>query len=165
MSTIGPPEGVVLSNDPDTRSWRTCEGCLDGGWETYSETWPRSGMTRSGTAYQLLPSVPLTSVTGRSFWPTPTARLGSARGSQPGRYFDPARSNSWELRPAQSGVGRGVDGFSAGLDGSWGIDWGDGLERVARGVPARLDRLRALGNAVVPQVAQFVGELIMEGES
>lgn len=39
-----------------------------------------------------------------------------------------------------------------------------GVGRVANGVPARVDRLKALGNAVVPQIPEMIGNAILAAE-
>ena len=46
-----------------------------------------------------------------------------------------------------------------GGGGQWRTE--PNVGRVAHGVPARVDRLRGLGNAVVPQVAEYIGRLIL----
>ena len=38
------------------------------------------------------------------------------------------------------------------------------VDRMANGIPSRMDRLRGLGNAVVPQVVELIGRRIMEIE-
>lgn len=69
---------VLLARyDQSTQSWRTSQHCLAGGLELFSETWPRSGMTRNGIAYQLPPLVPLTAGTESGSWPTPDASVAN----------------------------------------------------------------------------------------
>ena len=69
------------------------------------------------------------------------AETGNAKGQRPGgnkqpqRCFDLPRA-TWLPEPA--------------------------LGRVANGVPARVDRLKALGNAVVPQIPEMIGYAILE---
>jgi hypothetical protein len=62
----------LASFDRDTCSWRTSQLSLLEEWDEFSGTWPRSGMTRSGTAFQLAPLAPLTGGTGSGLWPTPS---------------------------------------------------------------------------------------------
>jgi DNA (cytosine-5)-methyltransferase 1 len=47
--------------------------------------------------------------------------------------------------------------------GWWAVE--PDVGRVAHGVPGRVDRLRGLGNAVVPQVAEHIGRLVMAAAS
>ena len=64
---------LLVRYDLDSSSWKTSQHCLVEGLETYSETWPRSGLMRNGTAYRLPPLVPLTGGTESGLLPTPEA--------------------------------------------------------------------------------------------
>ena len=46
-------------------------------------------------------------------------------------------------------------------DGDWVLTAEPVLGRGADGIPGRLDRLKCLGNSVVPQIPQIIGEAIM----
>jgi hypothetical protein len=63
---------LLANYDPASSSWRTSQFCLDGALTEFSETWPRSGLMRNGTAYQLPPLVPLTDEIASGLWLTPT---------------------------------------------------------------------------------------------
>ena len=73
--------GSLASFDRDTSSWRTSQRCLLEGWIPYSETFPRSGMVRSGTLFQLVPLVHRTAGTVCGLWPTPTTAVRPCEGS------------------------------------------------------------------------------------
>jgi len=72
-----------------------------------------------------------------------------------GRYGEelPERPGQCVIGPSGS-----LAGFREQL-AWWSVE--PDVGRVAHGVPARVDRLRGLGNAVVPQVAEWIGRQIM----
>ena len=52
--------------------------------------------------------------------------------------------------------------FSIGIDNQWRIE--PRVGRVANGVPNRVDRLKSLGNAIVPQIIYHIGLAILKEE-
>ncbi len=62
-----------------------------------------------------------------------------------------------DKQPARSGWGRHF-----GRDGCWPPE--PNVGRVADGVPKRVDRLKTLGNAVVPKIPEMIGQAILERE-
>lgn len=75
--------------------------------------------------------------------------------------FSPGRPQQFSPSIAS---GPGYDSGSTGGGGGW---WESepAVGRVADGIPDRVDRVRGLGNAVVPQVAEYIGRCIIEAEA
>lgn len=71
---FGVSSPVLLAKfDHNMQSWKTQQLCLVEGLATYSETWPSSGTTQNGIAYQL-PTLELPiRENAYGWWPTPRA--------------------------------------------------------------------------------------------
>lgn len=60
---------------------------------------------------------------------------------------------------AQGGQGQATDAVHGCIGDIWRTE--PDVGRVANGVPARVDRLKSLGNAVVPQIPELIGNAIL----
>lgn len=85
LEAVLTPNGAVFGEnstesfanyDHESQLWRTSQRSLLGGWVEFSGTWPRSGMTRNGIAFQRRPLAPITKETGYSLWPTTRKSMG-----------------------------------------------------------------------------------------
>lgn len=189
---------LLASFDPDTSWWRTSQLSLLEDLGECLETWPRSGMTRSGIAYRLQPLVPLTAGTVSGSLPTPVARddgktpkahMAMKRRMKGGERKTItslsvlARNNFrqangelvWPTPTARDHKDTG-DLSKVPPNGllprvvwrrereshEWSVE--PKVGRMADGIPSRVDRLKALGNALVPQIAEWIGCRIQEWE-
>jgi DNA (cytosine-5)-methyltransferase 1 len=74
------------------------------------------------------------------------------------------RPGPWEpffaSNPAQGGKGQATQPFDGRVYAKWRAE--PDVGRVAYGVSGRVDRLKALGNAVVPQIPELIGRAILQ---
>jgi hypothetical protein len=122
--------------DRASSSWKTSQHCLIEGWETFSQPWPRSGTMRNGIVFQhptLVPAYP--------------CEIERQRGSKKPLLRQSHLSGKFP-RVAENWPGR--SNLPAPL-----------LCGASDGIPNFMDRLKGLGNAVVPQIPEIIGRAIM----
>jgi DNA-cytosine methyltransferase len=83
---------------------------------------------------------------------------GQTGGSNDGR-----QGSTWQGH-TQSELGGVADGIPTRLDGHLGFEREPNIPRVATGIPDRVNRLKALGNSIVPQIVYNIGLAILEEE-
>ena len=100
----------------------------------------------------------------------PIPAQGCHNASGPGKVFGGEDKRSQEAdRQAESGVGGKADGSASRLDNPSGINmedpwaegWEEGIDRVTDVKTFRIDRIKALGNGVVPQQVRFAFEYLL----
>lgn len=165
--------------DRDTCSWKTSQRSVLGGWESYSGTWPRWGLMLDGVAYALPTLERPTSEIGGGLWPTPSVcgnynRKGASKTSGDGLATAVKMWPTPLARDSRTVRGGGKDeelnrigaadyaGGASGEQAGWSVE--PNVGRVVDGVPARVDRIKALGNAQVPLQAAVAWKILMGEE-
>lgn len=184
--------GLLARYCHDSLSWRTRQLCLDGELARFSGIWPRSGTVVNGIAYQLVPLVPGTKETESGslpgqMWPTSTATSGdyysNGRLKLPGaarmyptpmardyRYGMKLKTVDQRAKRSSRGVNlsehiQRIDRNNGRLNPKW-VEWLMGFPTDwTEAIPTRAQRIQALGNAVIPQLPELIGEAIIEFSS
>jgi DNA (cytosine-5)-methyltransferase 1 len=86
-------------------------------------------------------------------------QIQPARQEQPAAERADCRAGAWRSDPADDPIAD-LGGISHGLPA--GLDADGYVPRTASAIPDRVERLKSLGNAVVPQVVEFLARRVME---
>ena len=171
--------GWLAKFDPDSYLWKTAQCSFIEESGECLETFPASGMTRGGLLWEQTRSERPTKGIERGLWRTPDTGGGDIWTPQE----RPESSKEWSAHPNQIGrsseqsetmahtSGTNVQrrGKPCGIrqerdtpsgTGWWAVE--PRVGRVADGVAARVDRLKAIGNGQVPQVVAAVWRKLSE---
>jgi hypothetical protein len=168
--------GWLAKYDPDSCSWRTAQCSLLEDLNECLETLPRSGMTRDGLLWELPMLAHHTSETESGLWPTPVAQHGwdVLRGQLGESQESKSRNCGGDMahpknernvrRLGELGVTQEEHDHRRGKEDGGGQWWATepNVGRVADGVACRVDRLKAIGNGQVPEVARRAWEALNE---
>ena len=171
--------GWLAKFDPDSYSWKTAQcSFIEESGESL-ETFPASGMTRNGMLWELPTLAHRTSATASGLWRTPDTGGGDIWNTQARQES----SGEWSTRTNQTGgpseqsktmANTSVQNAqrrwkSLGIQEERNPPSGTGwwafeprVGRVADGVAARVDRLKAIGNGQVPLCAATAWRLLNE---
>lgn len=147
--------GSNVANSEEQRAWDVCKdvGSLDR--EVYTSEHPSRASGRNDQSRNRTPMADTDSqyAQGREEVGN-TEEVGAKRNELIAGRGEHSKPGCWLPEPA---VGGSSDGISRWLDGTWE----DGIPRVTTGVKGRADRLKQLGNSVVPQIPEIIGRAIL----
>lgn len=94
---------------------------------------------------------------GDALWGQAAAQFLEAAFSHAYPHYGYGRSSA--LQMGRGGIAGQAQDYGLAVRAQWSAE--PDVGRVAHGVPARVDRLGALGNAVVPQIPELIGRAIL----
>ena len=172
--------GWLAKLDPDLYLWKTAQCSFIEDSDESLQTFPTSGMTRNGLLWEQSMSAHRIKGIERGLWRTPDtggggdiwiAQAGPESSPERPAHPDQTGGSSEQSKTMANTSGQNAQrrwkslGVQEERDPPCGTGWWavePRVGRVADGVAARVDRLKAIGNGQVPKVAATAWKLLSE---